>query len=144
MVSDGPVFVRLNNGWHADPNVPDPVVELSDSDIHLRFDLNSFGGDANVASQGRIIFKDCTAWRLGLTNDEGWYLGQCRYSQFAPAWGEFYEIRGKDPLRKAPTDWQILAGAADADQKHYLFYFRDETFEAFALDWVFSKLPSGN
>ncbi len=74
------------------------------------------------------------------TNDEGWYRGQCRYTGIAPAWGEFYDVRCKDPLRDLPDDWHRLAD--DTDQaRHFLFYLRDETFECLAMDWSYRVKP---
>lgn len=77
-------------------------------------------------------------WRLGAVNDEGWYTGQCRYSKIAPNWGEFYELLGEDDLRFKPTDWHALAPLISG-QRHFIFYFRDETFECIAADWMFER-----
>lgn len=76
---------------------------------------------------------------MGDTNDEGWYRGQCRYSRIAPAWGEFYEIEGPDPLRDVPSDWHMLSPIVERT-RHFLFYFRDETFECLAADWRFTVI----
>ena len=65
-------------------------------------------------------------------------MGQCRYSRLAPAWGEFYELSGQDELRLAPNDWQVPAEPGVGDC-HFLFYFRDETFECLAADWRFQR-----
>ncbi len=80
---------------------------------------------------GRLRFGGCARWRLGPTNDHGWYAGQCRYSCLAPAWGEFYEIKGADDLRLHPSDWHIPP---------MLFYLRDHTFECLAEDWQPERL----
>ena len=88
-----------------------------------------------------------------LTNDEGWYRGQCRFSRLAPAWGEFYEVRGDllldfvpDPeefrshgvqLEPRPLRW-VTIGEPGVTSRHFLFYLRDQTFECDATDWSFS------
>ena len=77
-------------------------------------------------------------WRLGATNDEGWYAGQCRYGKAAPAWGEFYELLGKDDQRLTPNDWHELA-PMPPETRHFLFYLRDNTFECLAADWRFKR-----
>jgi len=91
--------------------------------------------------KGLLRFNTVSKFRLGPTNDEGWYLGQCRYSKIAPVWGEFYELTGLDPLADRPTDWQTL-GPQSSNARHFLFYFRDETFEAMAIDWQFEPAPT--
>ena len=103
-------FRKLNEGWNAEPNAPWPRVATSGHDVLLRFLLNPFQFPTFAEEdQGVLRFKDCTWYRLGATNDEGWYRGQCRYSALAPSWGEFYEISGSDPHLMDPTDWKVGA-----------------------------------
>jgi hypothetical protein len=128
-------FRQLNIGWNADPNVPDSRVTSDNSDVMLRFTLNSFVFDRfRFGERGTLRFTDCSRYRLGGTNDEGWYLGQCRYSKIAPQWGEFYEIVGDDPLRYESTEWVTATGSGR--DRHFLFYLRDGTFECIADDWA--------
>lgn len=75
-------------------------------------------------------------WRLGPANDEGWDMGQCRYSKIAPRWGEFYELLGDDDLQPQPSDWIMLPGVGN---RHFLFYLRDHTFECMAGEWKFGR-----
>jgi hypothetical protein len=131
-------FLHLNPTWNADPNVPEPEVLVSGADVELRFRLNHFVYEATPEEVGILIFRGCSKWRLSETNDEGWYLGQCRYSRLAPNWGEFYELLGHDPLAHAPADWETTAHN-DTEERHFLFYLRDETFECFAKNWEFSR-----
>jgi hypothetical protein len=140
-VSPDPQFRKLNEGWNADPNAPEPVVELSGADILLRFSLNPLQfPQFAFGDLGILRFLNCSRYRLGSTNDEGWYRGQCRYSRMAPAWGEFYEISGTDPHRDDPEDWKPASQASGAS-RHFLFYFRDETFECIAADWLLEPEP---
>jgi hypothetical protein len=67
-----PLFRKLNEGWNADPNAPEPSVFVSGRDLLVSFSLNplqfrlfSFG-DAGI-----LRFADCCRYRLGSTNDEG-------------------------------------------------------------------------
>lgn len=130
-----PDFVQLNVGWSAEPNVPEPRVVPSGSDILLNFELGApEDGPFSEGERGTVRFVDCSRYRLGSTNDEGWYRGQCRYSSIAPRWGEFYELVGDDPFKDQPADWRAAGGAGAS--RHFLFYFRDETFECFAEDWL--------
>ena len=129
-------FTHLNVGWNAEPNVPEPGVKLLGARLELEFYLNFYAYDAADWEQGVLTFDGCSAWRLGATNDHGWDLGQCRYSKLAPAWGEFYELIGEDPLRDSVGDWRSLPGTGT---RHFLFYFRDETFECVADSWTFDR-----
>jgi len=136
-------FEQLNHGWNADPNAPEPSVRSDTRDAVLVFRLNSFQFPAfNQQDLGVVRFSDCRRYRLGVTNDEGWYRGQCRFSKLAPAWGVFYEVRGDLRLNECPDDWTDLL-ADKYDCRHFLFYFRDETFECEASNWHFSVMRSG-
>ncbi len=133
-----PNFVRLNNDWNAEPNAPYPKVQQRENDVTLRFDLNRVAyPQFSERDEGLLTFVGCARWRLGGTNDEGWYLGQCRYSSAAPEWGHLYEIVGDDTLRDMPKDWQVI-GPDPPEIRHFLFYLRDETFECMATEWAFS------
>jgi hypothetical protein len=79
-----------------------------------------------------LIFEGCWRYRLGRTNDEGWYLGQCRFSRLAPEWGEFYEVSG-DLLDASVKDWVRLSAPPSDPTRHFLFYLRDSTFECDAV-----------
>ncbi len=129
-----PAFMKLNIDWNADPNVPSPDVIPDSSSIRLRFYLNPWIHVARRDQKGTVTFANCSRWRLGPTNDEGWYRGQCRYSGVAPGGGEFYELTGDDDHRDDPPDW-VCSNAPSLGQRHFLFYFRDETFECFSADW---------
>jgi len=131
-------FVQLNHGWNAEPNAPNPRVRVNCSEVTVQFLLNPFQFEADEDELGLLTFMGCSEWRLGSTNDHGWYLGQCRYSSIAPAWGEFYEITGPDPLAHSATDWEATGNATEGG-RHFLFYFRDETFECFADEWAFLR-----
>lgn len=79
-------FDRLNHGWNADPNSPDPRLEVDREDIVLGFGLNSFVYKMFDADDtGYIRFRSCSRYRFSNVNDDGWYRGQCRFSRLAPA-----------------------------------------------------------
>jgi hypothetical protein len=128
-------FEQLNVGWNADPNAPCPQIALNGSELLLRFRLNAFQFKQFERGQiATIRFPNCWRYRLGLTNDEGWYRGQCRFSKLAPQWGEFYKVSGDLRITAAPEDWHQIA-AEPPESIHFLFYFRDETFECDATGW---------
>ena len=128
------VFRKLSADWNAEPSAPEPVVSLSGDTVELSFIPNRFIYP-NYSEVERVVlsFFGCRMYRLGATNDEGWYLGQCRFSDTAPEWGEFYEVGGDSKLTEV-DDW-IDVGELVGDARHFLFYFRDETFECVAQDW---------
>lgn len=130
-------FVQLNFGWNADPNSPEPRVSVDGADVLVSFYVNAFQFPELLEGTRAILrFKNCRRYRLGPTNDEGWYMGQCRFSRMAPAWGEFYSVSGESHLLSAPVDWVDVADAKGAGSaRHYLFYFKDETLECAAEDW---------
>jgi hypothetical protein len=132
----GQIFRQLNIGWNADPNAPVPKVMRAGHDVLLEFSVNaSLFQNFRLWEQGVLRFLDCERYTVTAINDHGWYLGQCRYSNIAPKWGEFYEIAGDDPLRDQAPGW-VNAGGRPNDARHFLFYFRDETFECFARNWT--------
>lgn len=127
-----PTFVQLNEGWNAEPNGPEPEVRVVNSDVLLSFFVNAFQfPEFKEEELGILRFINCERYRLGSTNDEGWYLGQCRFRKLAPKWGEFYLVSGEPESLNAPQDWKILQPSKHL-VKHFLFYFRDNTFECIA------------
>lgn len=125
-------FLQLNQDWNAEPNAPSPVVEILGADVILSFYVNAFRFPEFEEDEIAILrFVCCERYRLGSTNDEGWYRGQCRFSRIAPAWGEFYLVQGDRALLNSPQDWITVSRFSDSGQ-HFLFYFRDNTFECIA------------
>lgn len=125
-------FLQLNQGWNAEPNAPEPSVETQGADLLLSFYINAFQfPEFEEEEIGVLRFIHCERYRLGSTNDEGWYRGQCRFSKLAPTWGEFYLIQGDSALLNAPLDW-VRVSESRGHSQHFLFYFRDNTFECLA------------
>lgn len=150
-------FTQLNDGWNAEPNGQDPEISFDGNDLLFGFLLNDIiYPQFRSAEKGILRFRDCWRYRLGRTNDEGWYRGQCRFSRLAPAWGHFYEVHGDllldfvpDPkafrthgiqLTPEPLSWETIGKPAPGS-RHFLFYLRDQTFECDAADWSFSIVP---
>lgn len=127
-------FHQLNAGWNAEPNAPDPRIDTHDRLLRLSFTLNHMLFDFQEGDVAQIAFTDCWRYRLGPTNDEGWYREQCRFGKRAPQWGEFYEVAG-DLFESGASDWRVLGSRPD-QSRHFLFYLRDCTFECDAKDWT--------
>ncbi len=129
-------FHKLNDGWNAEPNDPNPKVKWFGEDLYVTFFMNPFQfSDCNEGDIGQIIFTDCARYRMGTLNDEGWYRGQGRFTGIRHHWGQFYEVQGDLKLVELPDDWETRTPNI-ADRKHYLFYFRDEDFECDACGWT--------
>jgi hypothetical protein len=131
-------FRQLNDGWNADPNAPEPAVRIDCGDVVLDFFANSYQFPRFAEGQRLCLrFTNARRYRLGSTNDEGWYRCQCRFSGVAPSWGELYEVSGDLRLDRCPSDWRAVG--AQGPGRHFLFYLRDETFECDADDWSLEK-----
>ena len=129
-------FTRLNDGWNAEPNVPIPRVSVDGNDVVVTFILNFHRYKRFLEGQQAFLrFHECWRYRLGATNDEGWDRGQCRFSRMAPEWGEFYEVSGDLRLEATTEPWRDGPATSAHPSKHFLFYFRDETFECDAASW---------
>src|SRR5262249_42518255 len=88
-------FQKLNDGWDAEPNAPEPHVRVDDADLTLTFFLSPWSHTKiREYDRGEIIFRNCWRYRVGAPNDEGWYKGHCRFRCLAPEWGDFYEVTG--------------------------------------------------
>ena len=83
---------------------------------------------------GEITFADCSRYRLGILNDEGWHRGKCRFQSTMHRWGEFYQVDGDLRLDAVADDWHIR-DPDTGDRTHFLFYFRSEDFECDARAW---------
>lgn len=141
--SDKMKFIRHNNGWDAEPNAPMPSVEVLETvpEIKLSFYLNSFiHEDVEEGDKGVLEFINCYQYRLGATNDEGFYRGQCRFYKTGVEWGNFYNIINSTWKRDFPSDKIIVDSTLinNPSLNHYLFYFRDETFECIAQSYKFN------
>jgi hypothetical protein len=65
-------FRQLNDGWNAEPNAPDPGVQVDGSDFVLTFLANPFQYPRFTEEQRlRLRFAGGRKYRLGPTNDGG-------------------------------------------------------------------------
>lgn len=129
-------FKQLNYGWNAEPNAPKVDVHIDGDSVTLSFLANPYQFPGFEEGQViRLRFIDVWRYAISEVNDEGWYSGQCRFSTFAPSWGQFYEVSGDLKLDEFEADWKLVSESAGKLLRHYLFYFRDETFECDAVAW---------
>lgn len=138
-------FKQLNIGWGAEPNAPEPQIEIDNTQGNLKliFYLNPFKyEDIEEDTRAEIQFSKCYMFRLGSTNDEGFYKGKCRFSKTGIKWGEFYQLEESDWKNTFPEDKVMVLNQLKNEERllHYLFYFRDETFECLAEDFQYKIL----
>jgi hypothetical protein len=134
-------FIKLNKDWNAEPNSPDEKVFVERADVVLEFTVNPWAYEGfDEEERAQLIFMTCSKYRLGPTNDEGWYRGECRFGKLAPDWGEFYLVKGSLASIVEATDWVEIS--KNRSENHYLFYLRDCTFECEAKDFQFQRIGS--
>lgn len=128
-------FEQLNIGWNAEPNAPDLKITVADTDVVIEFYLNDFAYENfSKEDKARIIFHNCYQYRNGAPNDEGFYIyNQSRYKKYSVRWGEFYLVHNSDWREYFPEPIRI--GVLHDNLQHYLFYFKDETFECIASSY---------
>lgn len=141
-------FIKLNIDWDAEPNAPMPEIKILKelNKISLQFYLNSFiHNNISEDDLGVLEFHNCYMYRLGATNDEGFYRGQCRFSKTGVEWGNFYQIIDSHWEEEFPKDKIVLDSSLNPTLlNHYLFYFRDETFECIAMSYSFNVIKDRN
>jgi len=140
------LYTKLSEGWNAEPNAPFEQIEIVHTEVRLRFYLNHMlYKQFQEEDVGIVTFTGCSRWRQGIDNDYAFFHQQpsSRYCRLLPKWREFYELAGEDPLRDQPKDWSRIGSETVASARHFLFYFRDSSFEFIAGDWSFTVDRSG-
>ncbi len=135
-MNDDITFEQLNMGWNAEPNAPELSVTVNGADVVIEFYLNAFAYEGfSEGDKAKITFYNCFQYRKGSPNDEGFFChGQSRYKKYGVKWGEFYLIHNSDWKENFPDP--IKVGATNEKLQHYLFYFKDETFECIASSYT--------
>ena len=132
-------FLRLNENWNAEPNAPNPHIEITRSTLKLSFYLNPFlYSQFREGDIGILEFHNCFQYRAGVPSDEGFYVyKQSRYKQYGVEWGHFYIVNNSDWEINFPDALIVDSRIPVGILKHYLFYFRDETVEVVAENYRF-------
>jgi hypothetical protein len=126
-------YLRLSIDWNADPNAPEVEIFVSEDTVKLIFFLNYFQFENFIEGDKAVItFYNCHKYSFNNMNDEGYYNGKYRYSNHELPWGEFYQIH-TDWREDFPRESIILKPLPTIqNQQHYIFFFRDNTFECVA------------
>jgi hypothetical protein len=127
-------YNKLTKNWNADPVLPEIELEIDRNDLIMCIRLNHYVFDNyKKGDKVKIRFINCSLYSLNTCNDEGYYYGQYRTNPNELPWGEFYEIKsGLD--RNMPNPIVKIADD-NSDKKHFIFFFKDETFECIASEY---------
>ena len=127
-------YIQITKDWNADPVSPEIELKVDGIDLIMDIYLNHFQFDKyQEGDKVKILFKNCAEYSLNTCNDEGFYYGQYRIKPTELEWGEFYEIKSgldrklPNPIKKIQND--------NSDRKHFIFFFKDETFECLASNY---------
>ncbi len=137
-------FEQLNIGWNAEPNAPELQIKVVGTDVVIEFYLDAYlYTQFREGDKARIVFHDCFQYRNGDPNDEGFYsYGQSRFKKYGVKWGEFYRVQNSKWEKEFPDP--VMVSETKAERNHYLFYFRDETFECIAASYTMEIIPASH
>jgi hypothetical protein len=127
-------YVQISTDWNADPVSPEIDLKVDGTDLTMDIYLNHDAFDNfTEGDKARIRFKNCSEYSLNTCNDEGYYYRQYRTNPNELPWGEFYEIKSgldrnyPEPIVKIQSD--------NINKRHFIFFFKDETFECHASEF---------
>lgn len=128
-------FIQLNSNWNADPNDDKLSIVKYKNNLFLSFTLNAFQFPRfKEGDYGYLLFTNVSKYRLGKPNDEAFYRRQFRYNSSHLNWGEFYEVIDGDGFEQS-EDIVILSESDVSMTRHFIFFFKDYTFECYARDY---------
>ncbi|MGZ5192016.1 MAG: hypothetical protein ACXWCZ_13490, partial [Flavisolibacter sp.] len=115
---------------------PEVTLMVDNSSVTLNFFVNYFLFDNfNEGDRAKVTFNKCHKYSFNNMNDEGYYMGQYRYKYTDLPWGEFY-LLDSDWHRDFPIRQNILLTDPEIKkQHHYIFFFKDNTFECVAEEY---------
>lgn len=133
-------YKKLNKNWNAEPNAPEPQMDLGEGFVEFRFDLNPFVFDyIDEGDIGVLVFEEVYKVDFGSMNDEGYFMGQHRFKNSDLPWGEFYELFDSNWRVDFPKSSNDINSDIDESQlRHFIFFLRDHTIECLSLDYSFS------
>lgn len=140
-------FTKLNHGYESDPNSGRPIIEIYNTQVILKFELNHFiYGKFEAGQFGEIMFDDCSMFRVGDPNLDGLYRDPKNPKELRndTIWNrsDFPDLEAHTFFQVEGSDWQHNFGPAayvnkelsedDQEFKHFLFIMKDGTFECVA------------
>lgn len=140
-------YFKITSDWNADPVSPGMDLEIIGNDLVMEIFVNYLVYDNyKEGDKAKITFENCSEYSLNTCNDEGYYYGQYRTNPNELPWGEFYEI--SNGLNRDFPEPVVRLQGGNENKKHFMFFFKDETFECLASDFsiehitgISSELP---
>ncbi|WP_124981482.1 hypothetical protein [Nonlabens xiamenensis] len=132
-------YFKITSDWNADPVSPDVQLEIDEDNLTIEIFVNHLLFDHfEEGDKAKITFQNCSMYSLNHCNDEGYYTGQYRTNPKELPWGEFYEI--KSGLNRNFPEPVTIVNKELEGKRHYIFFFKDETFECLANDFKLELL----
>ena len=133
-------YKKLNLDFDAEPNAPNPIVTENSESLSLTFLLNPFIWD-NVKDdeQAKLIFNKVYAYRIGSPGSDN--FKDFRYFDSEIDNYGFYQIENSKWKSDFPDDKKIVNNTFvdSSDLNHFVFFFRDNTFECIANEYEFIR-----
>lgn len=138
-------YIKLNRNWNAEPNAPDLQLYVSGKEVSLDFKLNPFAFEyIDGTDKGKLEFNNVHAYVNNATNEEGYYRGQYRFQNHLLPWGEFYELFDSNWETDFPREKVEIQPNGDLESaRHFIFFFKDSTFECIADSFDFLYQSQG-
>jgi len=132
-------YTKLNRNWNAEPNAPDAKISLMKGGIELSFLLDPLQFEhIDEGDIGKVAFDRVHAYRWDSTTDAAYAQGQFRFKNDQLPWGEFYELKHSKWKSDFPADKIVVDALVDQNEiRHFIFFFKDKTFECLATDCHF-------
>lgn len=134
-------FTKVTIDWNAEPNAPETIINVEGDTVTLEFYLNYFVHDQfKEGDRGRITFSNCHKYYFGGPNDEGYVMGQHRYSDAELPFGQLYVLK-TDWKTDFPVNSKILnVNIEPKELHHFIFFLKERTFECVATDYRFERV----
>lgn len=137
--------IKLTTDWNAEPNSPDVRLFVEGNDVILEFYLNYFAYERfREGEKARLTFPNCHKYSFNTMNDEGYYSGHYRYSDSELPWGGFYNLNSKWQSDFPSPSVTLNSDSSRENLKHYIFFFKDNTFECVAETYELKFLAASD
>ena len=130
-------YQLFSKEWNADPNAPEVSVSVEGNLVTLEFYLNYFlFANFRQGDKAIVRFNECHKYSFNTMNDEGYFMGQYRYTNDQLPWGEVYQLFTNWKLDFPKKHYILKVDICPERQHHYIFFFKDNCFECVAENHV--------
>jgi len=136
----GTRFVKLNEGWYAEPNACDGLKLAKDGDRLVAKFVAWEDGKTDVERWVEIEFNECSNYQVHTWRAESFAHGEgidrFTFDEALELNCDLNEIIGDAQFDKLPISWNGMPGKP-ASPRHFILMFRDYTLECCAGGWSF-------